>query len=92
MTNQGHYFNVSKRGREDRYFTWSSEPHEGLPVYRAKVFLSYSKSPKVQPTTSRSAANDPTCRGSEFKATFKSLKCYEGGSYESSEAQMSKLR
>ena len=83
MTNQGHYFNVSKPGREDRYFTWSSEPREGLPVYRAKVFLSYSKSPKVQPTTSRS---------NEFKATFKSLKCYEGSSYESSEAQMSKLR
>ena len=90
MTNQGHYFNVSKWGREDRYFTRSSEPREGLPVCRAKAFLSYSLSPR------RSNPRPPALQLMALPAVktdlIKSLKCYEGGPYESSEAQMSKLR
>ena len=56
-------FYVSYR-RQDRHFTWSSEPHEGLPVCKAKgvpSFLSYFKilsigpAPGIEPATSCSA-------------------------------------
>ena len=53
----------------DRYFTWSSEPREGVPVCRAKgvpSFLSYFKTlcidpaPGIEPATSRSAVERST--------------------------------
>ena len=56
-------FYVSCR-RQDRHFTWSSEPHEGLTFCKAKgvlSFLSYFKilsigpAPGIEPATSRAA-------------------------------------
>ena len=44
-TNLGHYFYVSN-WKQDRHFTWSSEPREGLAACTAKgvpSFLSYFK-------------------------------------------------
>ena len=52
--------------RRDRYFTWSSEPREGLACCSAKgvpSFLGYFKTlsigpaPGIEPATSRSAVN-----------------------------------
>ena len=52
--------------RQDRHFTWSSEPREGLAACAAKAvpsFLSYFKTlsidpaPGIEPATSRSAVN-----------------------------------
>ena len=62
-TNLGHYFYVSN-WKQDRHFTWSSEPREGLAACTAKgvlSFLSYFKTlgielaPEIEPATSRSA-------------------------------------
>ena len=62
-TNWGHYFYVSY-WRRDRYFTWSSEPREGLAIGRAKgvpSFLCHLKTlsvglvPGIKPATYRSA-------------------------------------
>ena len=39
--------------RQDRHFTWSSEPREGLAICRVKgvpSFLSYFKTPSIGPT------------------------------------------
>ena len=52
--------------RQDRHFTWSSEPREGLAACTAEAvpsFLSYFKTlsigaaPRIKPATSRSAVN-----------------------------------
>ena len=61
--NWGRYINVSHWGW-GHHFTWSSEPHKGLAICRAKVvpsFLSYFKTLSIGSTlgiksaTSRSA-------------------------------------
>ena len=67
-TNWGHYFYVTNL-RRDHYFTWSSEPREGLAACSAKgvpSFLSYFKTlsigpaPGIEPATTRSAVNRST--------------------------------
>ena len=59
------YFYVSN-WRQDRHFTWSSEPREGLACWSAKgvpSFLGYVKTlsigpaPGIEPAISRSAVN-----------------------------------
>ena len=56
-------------GRQDRHFTWSSEPREGPAACSTKVvpsFLSYFKTlsigpaPGIEPATSRSAVKRST--------------------------------
>ena len=67
-TNWGHYFYVSYC-RRDCYFTWSSEPREGLAIFRAKAvpsFLSHFKTlrigpaPGIEPATSCCAVKRST--------------------------------
>ena len=67
-TNWGHSFYVSY-WRQDRHFTWSSEPREGLAICRAKgvpSFLSYFKTLSVglvagiEPATSPNAVKRST--------------------------------
>ena len=58
-TNWQHYFYVSY-WRRDPHYTWSSEPHEGLPVCRAKEvpsFLSYFKTLSTGPAPGIEPAN-----------------------------------
>ena len=70
--------------RRDRHFTWSSEPREGLAIFRAKAvpsFLSHFETlsigpvPRIEPATSRSAVNRSTewANPAAVKAVFKEV-------------------
>ena len=55
LLNWGH--EIFSYWRQDRHCTWSSEPREGLPVYRAKEYLyfmtlSIGPAPGIEPATS----------------------------------------
>ena len=67
-TNWGHYVYVSY-WRQDRHFAWSSEPREGLAIFRAKQvpsffsyfeILSIGPVPGIEPATFRSAVKRST--------------------------------